>query len=80
VAVARLLLDRGAAVDPTNRFGNTPLWTAVFNSKGDGDLIRLLRGHGADPLHVNKNGMTPLGLARSIANHDVARFLVDPLA
>jgi ankyrin repeat protein len=30
--VAQLLLDRGANVDQPNVFGNTPLFTAVFNS------------------------------------------------
>src|SRR5438309_11499733 len=39
--------------------GNTPLWTAVFNSRGDGDVIRLLRSHGADSRHVNAAGRTP---------------------
>jgi bifunctional non-homologous end joining protein LigD len=46
VEVARLLLDHGAAVDCTNRHGNTPLFTAVFNSRGDGSVIELLRASG----------------------------------
>ena len=32
--VARVLLDRGPDVDPVNSFGNTPLFTAVFNYRG----------------------------------------------
>ncbi len=74
---ARLLLDRGAEVDATNSYGNTPLFIAVFNSKGRGDLIELLRNHGADPLKANKSGQTPVGLARLIGNYDVARFFSD---
>jgi hypothetical protein len=50
---------------------------AVFNSRGDGDLIMLLRDRGADPFHANERGKTPVGLARLIANHDVARFFAD---
>jgi ankyrin repeat protein len=45
VDVARLLLDSGAEVDAANVHGNTPLFTAVFNSRGRGELIGLLRGH-----------------------------------
>lgn len=58
-------------------FGNTPLFVAVFNSKGRGDLISLLRERGADPLKANKSGQTPAGLARLIGNYDVARLFED---
>lgn len=74
---ARALLDAGAAADLVNQFGNTPLFVAVFNSEGRGDLIELLRERGADPLHVNNAGQTPLGLARLIGNFDVAQFFGD---
>jgi ankyrin repeat protein len=77
VDVARLLLDHGAQVDAVNMFGNTPLFVAVFNSKGRGDLIGLLREMGADPSKANKSGQTPAGLARLIGNYDVARFFKD---
>ena len=75
--VLRLLLDRGAEVDACNRFGNTPIFVAVFNSRGRGDLITLLRERGADPLQANKSGQTPLGLARLIANYDVEKYFDD---
>lgn len=77
VRVATLLLDRGADVDAQNRYGNTPLSTAVFNSRGRGDLIGLLRGRGADSRRKNKYGQDPVGLARLIANDDVRRFFDD---
>lgn len=71
VNAAKALLDGGALVDQKNRFGNTPLFVAVFNSRGRGDMIRLLRSNGADPQVENGSGQTPLGLARLIANYDV---------
>ena len=49
VEAARLLLDGGAAVNSVNVYGNTPLWVAVFNYRGNGDLIMFLRSRGADP-------------------------------
>jgi len=75
--VAKLLLEASAEVDPTDSHGNTPLSTAVFNSKGYGELIVLLREHGAGPYYQNHHGQSPLGLARSIANYDVAQFFDD---
>ncbi|MFK4087511.1 ankyrin repeat domain-containing protein [Kribbella sp. NPDC020789] len=74
---AGMLLDRGASLSVANRFGNTPLFVAVANSKGNGELIPLLRERGADPYAVNKHGQTPVGLARLIANYDVAQFFAD---
>jgi len=77
VSCVRTLLAAGARVDLRDSHGNTPLWRAVFNSKGDGAVIMLLREAGADPRSVNKNGVSPVGLARKIANYDVARFFAD---
>jgi ankyrin repeat protein len=75
--VARLLLDNDAVVDAIDIHGNTPLFVAVFNSRGRGDLIQLLRERGADPGRRNAHGQTPLGLARLIGNYDVAQFFDD---
>jgi uncharacterized protein len=76
-AAARALLDVGASVDSVNAFGKTPLLVAVFNSRGRGDLIELLRERGADPLIANHAGQTPAGLARLIGNYDVAQYFTD---
>jgi uncharacterized protein len=77
VAIARLLIDSGADFDAVNIHGNTPLFTAVFNSRGRGEMIELLRAAGADPRLANASGQTPVGLARLIGNYDVARFFRD---
>jgi uncharacterized protein len=74
---ARILLDHGAEVDRPNSFGNTPLFVAVFNSKGWGDMIAMLRECGANPFLANHSGQTPVGLARLIADYDIARFFGD---
>lgn len=77
VPAVEALLGAGASVDPENVYGNTPLFVAVFNSNGRGELIELLRSHGADPFHANKSGQTPVGLARLIANYDVEQWFAD---
>lgn len=77
VRAAAALLAAGADVDAVNIFGNSALYVAVFNSRGRGDLIDLLRSYGADPRLPNRSGQTPVGLARLIGSHDVARFFQD---
>ena len=75
VEIASLLLERGAQVDAKDVFGSTPLWRAVYASKGRGELIRCLLSYGADRHLKNNHGVSPLDLARSIGNYPVAKFL-----
>lgn len=75
--IAKLLLDVGAKVDAVDSNGNTPLSNAVFSYRGNGDAIQLLRSYGANPNLSNNYGVSPAGLARSIANYDVAKFFGD---
>lgn len=77
VGAARELIAAGADVNATNLCGNGPLFVAVFNSLGRGEMIELLRAHGADPVARNKAGQTAVGLARLVDNYDVARFFAD---
>jgi len=74
---AEALIAAGANTELQDTFGNTPLWRAVFASRGDGSVIRLLRGAGANPHVENKSGLSPLMLARRINNHRVAQFFDD---
>lgn len=68
------LLDNKAEVDKVNIYGNSPLLTAVYNSNGRGEIIKLLLKNGADPTLENKNGSSPLSLAKLIGNYDVIQF------
>jgi uncharacterized protein len=76
VEIARLLLDFGATVEAADKDGNTPLFRAVFESRGRGDMIALLRTRGADTYRKNNHGVSPADLANTIANFDVKRWLV----
>ena len=71
-----LALGHGADVDMADCHGNTPLWRAVFNSQGRGEVIRVLLGAGADRNHRNKHGKTPMDLAESMANYNVLQYLL----
>lgn len=73
-SIARILLGAGADVAAKDRLGNTALFRAVFSSRGDGGVIKLLLAAGADPHEPNASGVSPFALAGTIANYDVRRF------
>ena len=75
MGVAKLLLEHGARVDSQDSHGNTPLSTAVFDSRGRGEMIQLLLAHSANKHLKNNHGISPFDLARSIANYRVSVFL-----
>ena len=78
--VVRLLLSSGAEVDARDSHGNTPLSSATFSSRGAGGCIAALRAAGADPHRTNHHGVSPVDLARRIANFDVAQHFDDVTA
>ena len=73
-AIADFLLKHGALPNAENAHGNTPLSNAVFDSKGRGEMIRLLLSWGASKTTKNHHGVSPEDLAKSIGNYDVAQF------
>lgn len=72
IPAVELLLEAGATVDAADRSGNTALFTAVFNYRGDATIIRALLAAGADPRRRNDFGVSPQDLADKIGNYDVA--------
>lgn len=72
--MAELLISHHATVDIEDDFGNTPLWTATFNSRGDGAVINILLANNADPDHKNHSDKSPRELANTIANYDVKQY------
>lgn len=72
--VAKILIEHGSNIETKDTFGNTPLFRAVFNSQGKGDVIKLLLKSGADPESRNNNGVSPKSLAEKISNYDVKNY------
>jgi len=75
VEIASQLIDAGAEIDARDSHGNTPLWRAIFASKGRPNMIRVLVHSSADLDAKNDNGVSPRILASRIANFDVNQFL-----
>ena len=62
IAIASALLQCGANVNAINCIRNTPLHLAVMNKNKD--VINLLIAHGANVNIKNRDGLTPLELAK----------------
>jgi len=77
IEATSLLLSVGAKTESRDKYGNTPLWRATMTCRERGDVISLLRGAGADPYSKNDSGVSPVDLARTIANYPVAGFYAD---
>jgi ankyrin repeat protein len=75
IDIAKLLLVNNATVDIQDVYGNTPLFRAVFNSHGKGEMIDLLISYGANKKLKNKYSVSPLDLANTIGNYDIVKFL-----
>ena len=72
--IVKLLLDAGADANAQDDWGNGTLFTAVYNSRGRGEVIKLLLANGADQNRANKSGISAHSLAGSISNYDIAQF------
>ncbi len=75
LAIAKLLLDLGANPDVPDLFGNTPLWRATFNARGNDAPVKLLLQYGADKQLKNANGVSPADLAVSMGDPVIQQLL-----
>jgi uncharacterized protein len=73
--IVRTLLEGCADVDPTDTFGNTPLWRAVMNAAPKISIIMDLLSYGADPNRKNKHGVSPMDNARNLGKSDLLAIL-----
>ncbi|WP_339698825.1 ankyrin repeat domain-containing protein [uncultured Roseivirga sp.] len=73
--VAKLLLEKGADPNVMDQHGNSPLWTALFNAKGNFENIKALRSHGADPSLKNIHDRSPNDMAKSIYEKEIDELI-----
>ena len=76
VEIVKILLENGAAVDPVESFGNTPLSRCITSSyPRNPAVVDLLLAHGADPHRKNNYDVSPIDVARTIGNLDLVKRL-----
>jgi ankyrin repeat protein len=71
--VAATLLNAGAVTELRDIHGNTPLWTAAFNARGNFEVFRLLLAHGASLENRNLVDKTPREVAMKFFPDDLPR-------
>ena len=71
-SLAKYFLGKGADPNLQDIHGNTPLWTAVFNSKDTKDIVRLLLQSNANPDIQNKYDKTPRIMYQTFYNEDIS--------
>ena len=75
-ALYEALLEKGGRLDIEDKYGNEPLWYAVFFCRGIRyELVDLFLKNGANPNHKNKNNRTPLDFANCIENNKLVKML-----
>uniref|UniRef100_A0A8C4IHS8 Tetratricopeptide repeat, ankyrin repeat and coiled-coil containing 2a n=1 Tax=Dicentrarchus labrax TaxID=13489 RepID=A0A8C4IHS8_DICLA len=75
LAVCRLLLDQGAAIEQGNRRGAAPLFSAV--RRDHWQVVELLLNHGVEVNMVDQQGRTALMTAASEGHMTTAQLLLD---
>lgn len=70
-----ILLENNADPNLQDKNGNSPMSTALFNSKGvKSDIINLFLLKGGDPKLKNYHGVSCLDLANTVANFDLKQY------
>jgi ankyrin repeat protein len=73
--IAEILLSSGAKTELRDAYGNTPLWTASFNARGDLSVVKLLVAHGASFENKNNAGKTVRDMATIFFPDEFARLI-----
>lgn len=61
--IAKAIIKNDVDINLKDKYGNSALWTAIFNAKGEYDFVKLLLDNQADVKSVNVSGKTPYDLA-----------------
>lgn len=76
--VATELLKRGIDINIKDKYGNSALWTAVFNCKGKNyEMVETLMNYHPDILNKNIAGRSPLDFAKQVGNERLINILLE---
>ncbi|MBX3287743.1 MAG: ankyrin repeat domain-containing protein [Acidobacteria bacterium] len=73
--MAVAIIEAGADVNIRDSHGNNALWTAVFNARGNYEMVELILKNGGDAFTKNNAGRSPLDFAVQIGDKDLVSLL-----
>lgn len=77
VKTAELLIKKGVNIDSVDNFGNTPLWRAVFEARGEKyEIVYFFVRLGANPTIKNNTGISPLDFANEVDDKKLIEILL----
>jgi ankyrin repeat protein len=59
IEIIEILLNKGANPNIRDLYGNSPIWTAIFNAREDFSIVKLLLENNADIETKNNHGKSP---------------------
>lgn len=64
--IGKYILSKSPNLELRDRYGNTPLWTAVMNSRQSLSIVKLFLDNSANVDNVNEAGRTPGQMIKTI--------------
>jgi ankyrin repeat protein len=75
ISMAKSLIEKGAELNLMDSHGNSPLWKAVFNARGNYELVQVLVDAGANTNSKNNADKSPLDFAKTIKDDQLIELL-----
>ncbi|WP_282043073.1 ankyrin repeat domain-containing protein [Winogradskyella flava] len=75
IEIMRVLLNKGANPNLRDSYGNTPIWTAIMNTKDDFSIIKLLMENKADIETQNNHKKSPKEMWRLRFGSEIENIL-----
>lgn len=75
--MAKKLIAKGITIDQKDKYGNTPLWRAAFESKGKQyEMVSLLMEHKANIHSLNHAQKSPLMFANQVGDNKLIKLMM----
>lgn len=77
IIIAKEILINNGNVNLRDNHGNNPMWTAVFNARGNYEIVKILLKYDSDITTENKHGKSPLDFAKQIKDKTLCDILIN---
>ncbi len=75
VDLVKIIASNTNNINAVDKHGNSPMWVAVFNARGNYSIVEVLKEHKARVDTRNKYGKSPLDFATQIGDNKLLAIL-----